>query len=107
MCLDFGPNIMDDPKANVDRLTAMLETNRLVEVTAADWNGTSWDGSPFNPTPKWVVDVVSEGKVQMLVTGHDYVVWNVKTDKGMVLAEPGDVIRLNLSGSLSVLKEAP
>jgi hypothetical protein len=78
-----------------------------VRVTAADFNGTDWDGCPFSATPEWLRCGLRQGAVKVSGTsgGTDYATWDVMVGGGpdMVLAEPGDYI-LHVDGVLTVDK---
>lgn len=64
-----------------------------VRVTAADFNGRTWDGSPFDGGPEWLLDAVAGGRVVPDTPNHtDYAEWRVSTPEGIVLATPGDEI---------------
>lgn len=70
-------------------------------VTAADFNGYDWDGSPFDHLPKWLEKALEQGIVSVAPDDRDYAVWAVNTVTGVVRAEPGDTI-VNLGGFLGV-----
>lgn len=58
-------------------------------VTAADFNGQTFDSAPFTSTPKWLRDAMSDGRIKIKPDDRDYAVWLIN---GEVIAEPGDVI---------------
>lgn len=68
-----------------------------VRVTAADFNGETWDGSPFTPpAPRWLLNAVGLGKISVnMDDATDYAKWNVWTPTGNVVAGPGDVIGID------------
>lgn len=72
-------------------------------VTAADFNGRDWDGSPFDPFPDWMLDALERGDVRVSDGGHctDYAVWKVK---GCGEAWPGDYISRTAEGAYSIQK---
>lgn len=78
-----------------------VEMERVM-ITAADFNGESWDGSPFSAFPDWLRDAVQNGKVDVKPDDRDYALWSVLTPAGRVVAEPGDFIARASDGSLSV-----
>ena len=76
-----------------------------VRVTSADFNGQSFDGSPFSVCPEWLQAAVKNGDID-ISTKHgdrDYAVWCVTTKNGIVLAFPGDYIIRRKHGDLSVV----
>jgi len=85
---------------------------QAVEVTAADYNGRDWDGSPFRwaggIAPKWLTDAVVCGDLVPDTPNHtDYAEWRVKTPGGEVLASPGDAIVHHEDGTLRVRRYRP
>lgn len=75
-----------------------------VTVTAADFNGKSFDGCPFNFVPTWLHNAIKSKTITGVnPNSTDYLVWAVTTNDGIVNAEPGDVI-LNTDGIFSVIK---
>ena len=74
-----------------------------VRVTAADFNGTDWDGCPFSAMPEWLRCGLRQGAVKVSHTsgGTDYAVWDVSTPLGLVRALPGDYI-VHADGVLAV-----
>jgi hypothetical protein len=72
-----------------------------VEVTAADFNGTDWDGSPFTEKPDWLVEAVKAGRIKVHPSNTDYAMWTVQTPKRVMIAGPGDWI-LHAHGQLLV-----
>ena len=72
-----------------------------VRVTAADYNGNDWDGSPFSETPEWLVSALVEKKLVPVTPNHtDYAEWAVKTLEGTMLATPGDMIIRDIGDEL-------
>jgi hypothetical protein len=64
-----------------------------VRVTAADYNGQTWDGSPFSEVPDWLAAAVGAGKIVPVTPGStDYAEWEIRTLEGNMLATPGDWI---------------
>jgi hypothetical protein len=78
-----------------------------VRVNAADFNGESWDGSPFDSFPQWLHDAVLHGRVEPKADDRDYALFSVLTDEGRVIAEPDDRIERLENGSLTVRKFDP
>lgn len=67
-----------------------------IKVTAADYNGETWDGAPLVPTriSREVFEkLLSNGDIVIRPnTDTDYSLWNVKTKSGICVAGPGDFI---------------
>lgn len=73
-----------------------------VRVTAADFNGRDWDGSPFDPAPApdWLMVAIKAGDITVSPSHcTDYAVWLVR-DAGE--AWPGDFIKPNDDGTFSI-----
>lgn len=78
-----------------------------VTVTAADFNGESFDGCPFKPdVPEWLLEAERHGRIAIKPDDRDYACWNITTPAGVIMAEPGDVISLGADGALTVRKAA-
>lgn len=78
-----------------------------VRVTAADFNGKDWDGSPFSAMPDWLATAVKGGSITPHTRNStDYAEWDVVTSKGTISAGPGDWIIRRERGDLSVVDEA-
>jgi hypothetical protein len=77
----------------------------FITVTAADYNGGSFDGPPFSGVEgqRWVQQAIGDGRLSVKPDDRDYALWNVKTRHRTVVAEPGDQIHHNADGTLSVL----
>ena len=74
-----------------------------ITVTSADWNGHSFDGSPFRGDAPWLQDAISSGALEIAdVTDRDYAVFDVVTRDGVIRAFPGDQITLERDGFLCV-----
>jgi hypothetical protein len=72
-----------------------------VRVTAADYNGATWDGVPFSELPPWLVDAVVTRKIVPVTPGDtDYAEWEIQTLEGKMLASPGDWIIRGVKGEL-------
>lgn len=73
-----------------------------VRITAADFNGKSWDGSPFGevPAPKWLVEALTSGIVTVEPSDTDYALWRITTLEGVMTAGPGDWIIQGIKGEL-------
>jgi hypothetical protein len=66
-----------------------------VRVTAADYNGKTWDGGPFSAMPEWLEDALELGKiVPHTHGGTDYAQWWVYNRRSGEAwnATPGDWI---------------
>lgn len=80
-----------------------------VQVTAADFNGTSWDGSPFVPYTKdkalleaadfaWLKKAIQNETITIHPCDTDYAQWNVRVIGGTMIAAPGDYIMPTMFG---------
>jgi hypothetical protein len=77
-----------------------------VQVTAADYNGSNWDGRPFSAMPGWLRDAIEKGIITPHTRGGtDYAQWDVQTSRGLLNATPGDWIIRRERGDLSVVDE--
>jgi hypothetical protein len=76
-----------------------------VRITSADFNGKSFDGSPFSVKPEWLLKALQDRAVDISPRhgDRDYAVWSVVTTKGIVDAFPGDYIIRREHGDLSVV----
>jgi hypothetical protein len=75
-----------------------------VKVTAADYNGHDWEGSPFSAVPQWLKDAIGTGHLKPHTRGStDYAQWDVQTASGLLNAGPGDWIIRRERGDLSVV----
>jgi hypothetical protein len=64
-----------------------------VRVTAADYNGKTWDGCPFSEVPEWLKNAIENGTITPIVrNATDYSEWKIKTLEGELIASPGDWI---------------
>lgn len=82
------------PVQMLDGTTYNPAEGEVTYVTAADFNpsNASFDGSPLLPLQGWVHAVVDEGRILLEYDGRDYAVFEVHTEHGVVLAEPGNKI---------------
>jgi hypothetical protein len=72
-----------------------------VRITAADFNGSDWDGSPFSEMPDWLAEAVRAGTVAPHTRGHtDYTEWDIKTLEGTMNAGPGDMLIQGVKGEI-------
>lgn len=71
-----------------------------VRVTAADFNGESWDGCPFTEMPDWLIQANENGTLTARGHERDYALWDIKTLEGVMTAEPGDFIIQGVKGEL-------
>ncbi|WP_299327617.1 hypothetical protein [Parasphingopyxis sp.] len=73
-----------------------------VQITAADFNGKSWDGSPFSEKPDWLLSAIDDGRITVAPESneHDYAIWHINTIEGEVIARPGHWIILGMEGEL-------
>ena len=66
----------------------------IVEVAAMvkDQDG-KYLGRAFSETPPWLLEYINEGNMGIApAPGINHAVWAVKTQKGIIVAEPGDKI---------------
>lgn len=78
-----------------------------VRVTAADFNGHDWDGSPFSSGPDWLIAAAQDRSLVPHTRGStDYTQWDVTTLRGVINAGPGDWIIRRERGDLSVVEGA-
>jgi DNA-binding transcriptional ArsR family regulator len=80
-------------------IQTLINDHRLVKVTAADFNGTDWDGRPLEPTnPKSTAENLSwamNSKIQAQSrAGSDYAYFGVKDENtgDVTWAGPGDYL---------------
>jgi len=78
-----------------------------VQVVASDWNGSSFDGSPFSAHPGWLLEAVKTGAlVPVTPNSTDYAEWEVRTledgadGRAKHIATPGDWIIRGVQGEL-------
>ena len=74
-----------------------------VQIKATDFNGESWDGSPFShaPLPLWLTEALLTTKIRPVVEGgRDYCHWKIDTLEGEMTAVPGDWIIQGVKGEL-------
>lgn len=77
-----------------------------VQVTAADFNGHDWDGTPFTEFPEWLKSACKSGEVSVYPSDRDYALWQIKTledgpnGEAKHIAEPGDWIIRGVKGEL-------
>lgn len=79
-----------------EQITALradtVDTEESVQITAADYNGDTWDGSPFSALPEWLRDAIEQELVTVEPSNTDYAMWRVVTVIG-----PGDrIVRSSL-----------
>lgn len=87
-------NMQDDSVCKGDQHSEALVQHE-VQITAADYNGSSWDGSPFSSLPKWLQEAVEQGIVSIEPSNTDYALWRVVTVVG-----PGDqIVRSSLASA--------
>lgn len=78
-----------------------------VQITAADWNGKTFDGCPFSELPEWLVSALDAGDVRAVCPNcTDYAGWEIQTledgHDGRVkhIGSPGDYIIRGVAGEL-------
>lgn len=100
---------MTDSSAPIDPTKETTATaGERVTITAVDWNGTSFDGSPFEPAEcAWILPFIQSGHVAPYQDygSRDYMIWSVLTPGGRLIAYPGDQIH-HIDGNL-VLTQDP
>jgi hypothetical protein len=74
----------------------------VVRINATDFNGSDWDGNPFDePAPGWLMDALKNGTVSPgTPRDTDYSEWKIKTREGEVWAGPGDYIARGVEGEI-------
>ena len=77
-----------------------------VRVTGADFNGHSFDGSPFNPAPapNWILDAIMNHQIVIHPADTDYAQFDVVTPDGIMRATCDDRIVRLADGNLRVFK---
>lgn len=84
------------------RKTALIDA---VKVTAADYNGTMWDGSPFSHAEPWLWEALDKGVLKPHTRNHtDYAEWDIVTLEGVMSCGPGDWIARGVKGELWAIK---
>lgn len=74
-----------------------MSEDEAVKVTATDYNGRTWDGSPFSSLPEWLKDAIEQELVSVEPSNTDYALWRVVTVVG-----PGDqIVRSSLASPVS------
>ena len=69
--------------------------DEAVQVTAADYNGRTWDGATFSKIPEWLKEAIEQGIVSVEPSSTDYALWRVVTVVG-----PGDqIVRSSLASA--------
>ncbi len=81
-----------------------MAVSDTVVCTSAEFNGSEYDGYPFDPhpVPDWFRAAVSMGKIWWAPSAADYASYWVKTRDGVSFASAGDTIVLEPDWSLSV-----
>jgi hypothetical protein len=75
-----------------------------VEVLFTDFNGSSWDGSPFSHCPPWLMAAITTQRIVPVPDDRDYSPFNVQTKDGPVIAYCGD--RIGFDGEHLYVKRA-
>ena len=77
-----------------------------IQVTSADFNGSTFDGRPFSETPDWLADALVAGTIAVHPDDRDYARWRINTledgpnGEAKHIADPGDFIIRGISGEL-------
>lgn len=93
--------------------------HRALVVTAADYNGTQFDGSPVRPlfpmaegetvndVCPWLMEAIGKGKVLIEARGStDYAWFGVKDGNNVYWAGPGDVLLYSIPhGTITMVPE--
>lgn len=88
------------------QFTKKPSTIEAVQVTAADFNGSSFDGSPFSDAPDWIRVAMAQDALVPVGQDTDYAAWDVRTNHGVVRAEPGDWILRQVDGEIYPCKDS-
>ena len=92
---------MSDPPLRWRKRPVVIEA---VRVTAADYNGRTWDGSPFalpgGELPKWLGTALQDGTLNVHPSDTKYAMWAIRTPEGTMIAGPGDWIICGVQGEL-------
>lgn len=102
------PPKMNKPTIRYRKKPIVIEA---VRVTSADFNGHSWDGSPFSSMPDWLAEAIKRAEVVPVTPNcTDYAEWQIKTFEdgkdGQVkhIASAGDYIIRGIQGELYLCK---
>jgi hypothetical protein len=60
------------------------------------------DKLTFDATPAWLTNALETGDIKGVFKGEDYWYLEVRTDAGVVTAEPGDIVHRHHDGGLLV-----
>lgn len=75
-----------------------------VRITAADYDGHTWNGSPFavagGERPEWLSRALEDGTLQVQPSGTGHAMWAIRTTEGTMIAGPGDWIIRGVKGEL-------
>ena len=86
-----------------------MEGWEFVEITAADLNGQTWDGSPFNDYPDWLVDALNSKQISVYPGDRDYALWKIRYSPNIydeyVIGGPGDYIVKSPKGMIFLFSE--
>ena len=76
-----------------------------VRITAADFNGKTFDSSPFSEMPDWLEKALQNGTIKISNTNcTDYAEWAIDTLEGTMIAGPDDYIIQGVKGELYFCK---
>lgn len=82
-----------------------------IEVTAADFNGTTFDGAPLVPvgiSREVFGDLLARDVISINVgRDTDYARWNVETPEGVKVVGPGDFIHIDSNGHITDISFSP
>jgi len=72
-----------------------------VQVRAVDFNGHTFDGSPFSEQPDWLREAMrTKSIVPVNPNNTDYAEWAIPTLEGTMVASAGDWIIRGVNGEL-------
>lgn len=92
----------------------MSELTKIVKVTSADFNGKTFDGSPFDLIgesydTEWIEQALVSGELRIGTPGDtDYALFGIKSehDESIIIwAGPGDYLKFE-DGKVVVIKAA-
>ena len=103
---DYGSRYMsDDRKSDATlRWRKKPVVIEAVRICSADYNGRSWNGSPFavpgGGLPKWLSQALEDGTLSVQPGSTGRATWAIRTSEGTMIAGPGDWIIRGIHGEL-------
>ena len=105
--------IAADFAADPTLVAHLTHGDNLWRITAADYNGDSWDGPPLVPVfpretdeaPVWLLEADKAGVIEVGCPGEtDYAQFGVKDQEGeTVWGGPGDVLVRTVDGKVLII----